>query len=122
MSCFAQKSEKTVASIIEGHWIIEHRLPAVSIDNPGVSTDKKVELLDPTSKEISFADGNFSIIPNGKTGKYQLKKYSIILNDKQYKCAYITDDKFSLIRIISPDLLLLYMLERKRKNPNCASH
>ena len=113
ISVQAQEGDK-INNTIEGNWKIDHRLSAVSMDSPGESTDTNKELLDPNSKEISFKDGKFNISSSGTNGSFYFKGNSLYLNSIRYRCAYLDENKFSLVRVVSPELFLNYMLERKK--------
>lgn len=111
----AQNSDLKLNDIIDGTWKIDVRLPAVDINNPEAADkiDYKNEILKDTDSIIVFSESKFKI-DNTNTGNFSIKGTSLYLNGVKYKYGIYSKDKFSLIRIVSPELILTYMIERKK--------
>jgi len=116
-SCsFAQESGAKVAPVLSGTWLVDNRMPAVNLDELDATSksNSNDEILGPTVKEVTFDDGKFTLIESKKKGAYSFKGNDLILNGVSYKCAYYSDDKFSLMRFVNPNRIYSYMLERKK--------
>jgi hypothetical protein len=111
---FGQSSKIELKDIIEGTWNIEHRGSVVTIENPDGGDNKNTdsEIIKNTNKTIEFNSGTFTI-DSKTTGKYTIKGTSLYLSGKKYKFGVYGHDKFNLIRFISQDYLLTYMITRK---------
>ena len=113
---YTQSSGKNVEPIIDGTWLIDFRPPMVSLDNLDTDSemDSNQEILNNETIEIIFKSGSFNTPNNRKNGTYSFKGSKLYLNSVEYRCAYYSDDKFSLIRTINSSLSNGYMLTRKK--------
>ena len=115
VNSFGQSGKTELKDIIEGIWNIEFRGTVVTFDNPDGGNNKNTssEIIKKSDKTIEFRGGTYKL-DSGKSGKYIIKG-SIYLDGKKYKVGVHNKDKFNLIRMISPDYMLTYMLTRKKE-------
>ncbi|MCU4158464.1 hypothetical protein J1N10_21015 [Carboxylicivirga sp. A043] len=115
INTFGQSNKIELKDIIEGTWNIEFRGTVVTFDNPDGGNNKNTnsEIIQKTDKAIEFKNGAYKL-DSGKSGKYIIKG-AIYLDGKKYRVGVHNKDKFNLIRMMSPDYMLTYMLTRKKE-------
>ncbi len=114
-SLIGQSNDLKLSDFIDGSWTIDTRGSLVSDDKPdaGQNLDYNKEIIRDNDTLITFIKNKFEISQNRK-GTFEINGTSLYLNEIKYKYGIFDKNKFSLVRFISPDLIITFMLERKK--------
>ena len=115
LTAFGQTSSTNLSDIIDGVWTIEVRMPVVNdeqLKKQQIAFSK--ELIKQTDSLIVFSTNKF-ILTKKRKGTFEIKdNITIYLNGIKYQYGtYNKKNKILLSRIISPYLVVEYILEKE---------